>query len=239
MGHAEPTAAKGKDRSSTELNSYIEALKVRLYQIHKELLVGKPWLPEESSDKVVLERGTASVLQTMRKLLMTGLLWSVRSTSPPPFHVITTVMNRCRRSSRISTGKRTLHSMNWMGSSSTGLRCIWERYANFPRIPWPSILSCFRKFLGLARETDGYNWTHWPENASVCSVRKRRALRSWPWKNWNGLWRRTFPRHVWIPWRIFSCSAVWPACRTLMWRPCARHIFTRTMRGNCGYTRPA
>ena len=30
--------SKGKDRSSTELNSYIEALKVRLYQIHKELL---------------------------------------------------------------------------------------------------------------------------------------------------------------------------------------------------------
>ena len=34
--------SKGKDRSSTELNSYIEALKVRLYQIHKELLCRKP-----------------------------------------------------------------------------------------------------------------------------------------------------------------------------------------------------
>lgn len=53
--------SKGKDRSSTELNSYIEALKVRLYQIHKELLCrGGPDYPEESSDKVVLERGTAS-----------------------------------------------------------------------------------------------------------------------------------------------------------------------------------
>ena len=30
--------SKGKDRVSLELNSYIEALKVRLYQIHKELL---------------------------------------------------------------------------------------------------------------------------------------------------------------------------------------------------------
>ena len=54
--------SKGKkDRSSTELNSYIEALKVRLYQIHKELLCREALItPKESSDKVVLERGTAS-----------------------------------------------------------------------------------------------------------------------------------------------------------------------------------
>lgn len=30
--------SKGKDRISIELNSYIESLKVRLYQLHKDLL---------------------------------------------------------------------------------------------------------------------------------------------------------------------------------------------------------
>ena len=47
--------SKGKDRSSTELNSYIEALKVKAVSDSQGTsLSGSPDHPEESSDKVVL-----------------------------------------------------------------------------------------------------------------------------------------------------------------------------------------
>lgn len=36
--------SKGKDRVSMELNSYIESLTVRLYQIHKELVCQEAWV---------------------------------------------------------------------------------------------------------------------------------------------------------------------------------------------------
>lgn len=105
--------SKGKDRSSTELNSYIEALKVRLYQIHKELLCREALItPKNLLIKLFSKEERHLVLQTMRKCIddWTSLIgWS---SSLPLSHVITTVMNCCRRSSRISTVKRTLHSMN-------------------------------------------------------------------------------------------------------------------------------
>lgn len=105
--------SKGKDRSSTELNSYIEALKVRLYQIHKELLCREALItPKNLLIKLFSKEERHLVLQTMRKCIddWTSLIGT--EYQPPPFHVITTVMNRYRRSLRISTGKRILHFMN-------------------------------------------------------------------------------------------------------------------------------
>lgn len=105
--------SKGKDRSSTELNSYIEALKVRLYQIHKELLCREALItPKNLLIKLFSKEERHLVLQTMRKCIddWTSLIGT--EYQPSTIHVITTVMNRCRRSLRISTGKRILHSMS-------------------------------------------------------------------------------------------------------------------------------
>lgn len=117
--------SKGKDRSSTELNSYIEALKVRLYQIHKELLCREALItPKNLLIKLFSKEERHLVLQTMRKCIddWTSLIGT--EYQPSTIHVITTVMNRCRQSLRISTRKRILHFMNLVGNSSTGLRCI-------------------------------------------------------------------------------------------------------------------
>ena len=62
--------SKGKDRSSTELNSYIEALKVRLYQIHKELLCREALItPKNLLIKLFSKEERHLVLQTMRKCI--------------------------------------------------------------------------------------------------------------------------------------------------------------------------
>ena len=118
--------SKGKDRSSTELNSYIEALKVRLYQIHKELLCREALItPKNLLIKLFSKEERHLVLQTMRKCIddWTSLIGTEYQPSTISRY-ITTVMNRCRQSLRISTRKRILHFMNLVGNSSTGLRCI-------------------------------------------------------------------------------------------------------------------
>ena len=52
--------SKGKDRTSVELNSYIESLTVRLYQIHKELLCQEALItPKHLLVKLFSKRGTA------------------------------------------------------------------------------------------------------------------------------------------------------------------------------------
>ena len=62
--------SKGKDRSSTELNSYIEALKVRLYQIHRELLCREALItPKNLLIKLFSKEERHLVLQTMRKCI--------------------------------------------------------------------------------------------------------------------------------------------------------------------------
>ncbi|WP_443680888.1 Arm DNA-binding domain-containing protein, partial [Phocaeicola plebeius] len=62
--------SKGKDRSSTELNSYIEALKVRLYQIHKELLCREALItPKNLLIKLFSKEERHLVLQTMRNCI--------------------------------------------------------------------------------------------------------------------------------------------------------------------------
>ena len=52
--------SKGKDRTAVELNSYIESLTVRLYQIHKELICQEALItPKHLFNKIVFKGGTA------------------------------------------------------------------------------------------------------------------------------------------------------------------------------------
>ena len=62
--------SKGKDRVSLELNSYIEALKVRLYQIHKELLCRDALItPQNMLVKLFAKEERHLVVETMKKCI--------------------------------------------------------------------------------------------------------------------------------------------------------------------------
>ena len=62
--------SKGKDRTSVELNSYIESLTVRLYQIHKELLCQEALItPKHLLVKLFSKEERRTVLGTMRKYM--------------------------------------------------------------------------------------------------------------------------------------------------------------------------
>ena len=87
--------SKGKDRVSLELNSYIEALKVRLYQIHKGLLCRDALItPKNMLVKLFSKEERHLVVETMKKCIddwrsLIGQEYS-RLLSP----AMTTAMNR-------------------------------------------------------------------------------------------------------------------------------------------------
>ena len=58
--------SKGKDRVSMELNSYIESLTVRLYQIHKELVCQEAWVTPKH---LLIKLGRRTVLSTMKRYM--------------------------------------------------------------------------------------------------------------------------------------------------------------------------
>lgn len=87
--------SKGKDRVSLELNSYIEALKVRLYQIHKELLCRDALItPRNMLVKLFSKEERHLVVETMKNVLMTGVLLSGRNTNRLLSPAMTTATNR-------------------------------------------------------------------------------------------------------------------------------------------------
>ncbi len=62
--------SKGKDRTSVELNSYIESLTIRLYQIHKELVCREALItPKHLLVKLFSKEERRTVLGTMRKYM--------------------------------------------------------------------------------------------------------------------------------------------------------------------------
>lgn len=62
--------SRGKDRASIELNSYIESLTVRLYQIHKELLCQEALItPKNLLAKLFSKEERRTVLGTMKKYM--------------------------------------------------------------------------------------------------------------------------------------------------------------------------
>lgn len=62
--------SKGKDRTSVELNSYIESLTIRLYQIHKELVCREALItPKHLLVKLFSKDERRTVLGTMKKYM--------------------------------------------------------------------------------------------------------------------------------------------------------------------------
>lgn len=145
--------SKGKDRSSTELNSYIEALKVRLYQIHKELLCREALItPKNLLIKLFSKEERHLVLQTMRKciddwtsLIGTEYQPSTISRYNNCYESLQTVIKDFYRKEDI-----TFHELNgeFIDRFEMHLRTVRKLSQN----TLTKYMSCFRKFLGLARE---------------------------------------------------------------------------------------
>ena len=160
--------SKGKDRSSTELNSYIEALKVRLYQIHKELLCREALItPKNLLIKLFSKEERHLVLQTMRKcindwtsLIGTEYQPSTISRYNNCYESLQTVIKDFYKKEDI-----TFHELNgeFIDRFEMHLRTVRKLSQN----TLTKYMSCFRKFLGLARENG------WLEQDPLAGKRKR------------------------------------------------------------------
>lgn len=160
--------SKGKDRSSTELNSYIEALKVRLYQIHKELLCREALItPKNLLIKLFFKEERHLVLQTMRKciddwtsLIGTEYQPSTISRYNNCYESLQTVIKDFYRKEDI-----TFHELSgeFIDRFEMHLRTVRKLSQN----TLTKYMSCFRKFLGLARENG------WLELDPLAGKRKR------------------------------------------------------------------
>ena len=160
--------SKGKDRSSTELNSYIEALKVRLYQIHKELLCREALItPKNLLIKLFSKEERHLVLQTMRKciddwtsLIGTEYQPSTISRYNNCYESLQTVIKDFYKKEDI-----TFHELNgeFIDRFEMHLRTVRKLSQN----TLTKYMSCFRKFLGLARENG------WLELDPLAGKRKR------------------------------------------------------------------
>lgn len=145
--------SKGKDRSSMELNSYIEALKVRLYRIHKELLCREALItPKNLLIKLFSKEEQHLVLQTMRKciddwtsLIGTEYQPSTISRYNNCYESLQTVIKDFYRKEDI-----IFHELNgeFIDRFEMHLRTVRKLSQN----TLTKYMSCFRKFLGLARE---------------------------------------------------------------------------------------
>ena len=160
--------SKGKDRSSTELNSYIEALKVRLYQIHKELLCREALItPKNLLIKLFSKEERHLVLQTMRKciddwtsLIGTEYQPSTISRYNNCYESLQTVIKDFYKKEDI-----TFHELSgeFIDRFEMHLRTVRKLSQN----TLTKYMSCFRKFLELARENG------WLELDPLAGKRKR------------------------------------------------------------------
>ena len=147
--------SKGKDRSSTELNSYIEALKVRLYQIHKELLCREALItPKNLLIKLFSKEERHLVLQTMRKciddwtsLIGTEYQPSTISRYNNCYESLQTVIKDFYRKEDI-----TFHELN--GEFIDRFEMHLRRYANFPEYPD----QVYELFPQISRTGPGKRW---------------------------------------------------------------------------------
>lgn len=165
--------SKGKDRSSTELNSYIEALKVRLYQIHKELLCREALItPKNLLIKLFSKEERHLVLQTMRKciddwtsLIGTEYQPSTISRYNNCYESLQTVIKDFYRKEDI-----TFHELSgeFIDRFEMHLRTVRKLSQN----TLTKYMSCFRKFLGLAgKRMAGAGSVGWKTQASVSEGR--------------------------------------------------------------------
>ena len=130
--------SKGKDRTSVELNSYIESLTVRLYQIHKELLCQEALItPKHLLVKLFSKEERRTVLGTMKK--------STLSRYGNCYESLETVIHEFYKKEDISFNEL---NGEFIDAFEMHLRIVRRLSQN----TLTKYMSCFRKIIGIARD---------------------------------------------------------------------------------------
>ena len=145
--------SKGKDRTSVELNSYIESLTVRLYQIHKELLCQEALItPKHLLVKLFSKEERRTVLGTMRKYMedWTALIGkeyqkSTLSRYGNCYESLETVIHEFYKKEDISFNEL---NGEFIDAFEMHLRIVRRLSQN----TLTKYMSCFRKIIGIARD---------------------------------------------------------------------------------------
>lgn len=141
--------SKGKDRVSMELNSYIESLTVRLYQIHKELVCQEAWVTPKH---LLIKLGRRTVLSTMKRYMddWTALIGKEYQKSTLSRY------GNCYESLKIAINEFykkediAFNELNgeFIDAFEMHLRIVRKLSQN----TLTKYVSCFRKIIGIARD---------------------------------------------------------------------------------------
>ena len=145
--------SKGKDRTSVELNSYIESLTIRLYQIHKELVCREALItPKHLLVKLFSKDERRTVLGTMKKYMddWTALIGkeyqkSTLSRYGNCYDSLKTVINEFYKKEDISFNEL---NGEFIDAFEMHLRIVRELSQN----TLTKYMSCFRKIIGIAKD---------------------------------------------------------------------------------------
>lgn len=144
--------SKGKDRSSRELNMYLETLRDRIYVIHRNSVYdGERLTPKKILDILYAREGRNQVLKAMKECI-DG--WA---DSPGDLHPVTLARyNRCR--GLVETVIRDVYNKEDVAFSELDRKFItaFERYLKetrgLARNTAAKYLECFRKVLKVAQQ---------------------------------------------------------------------------------------
>ena len=145
--------SRGKDRASIELNSYIESLTVRLYQIHKELLCQEALItPKNLLAKLFFKEERRTVLGTMKKYMddWTALIGkeyqkSTLSRYGNCYESLATVINEFYKKEDIAFSEL---NGEFIDAFEMHLRVVRKLSQN----TLTKYMSCFRKIIGIAKD---------------------------------------------------------------------------------------
>lgn len=145
--------SKGKDRASVELNSYIESLTIRLYQIHKELVCREALItPKHLLVRLFSKEERRTVLGTMKKYMddWTALIGkeyqkSTLSRYGNCYDSLKTVINEFYKKEDISFNEL---NGEFIDAFEMHLRIVRELSQN----TLTKYMSCFRKIIGIAKD---------------------------------------------------------------------------------------
>lgn len=145
--------SKGKDRTSVELNSYIESLTIRLYQIHKELVCREALItPKHLLVKLFSKDERRTVLGTMKKYMedWTALIGkeyqkSTLSRYGNCYDSLKTVINEFYKKEDISFNEL---NGEFIDAFEMHLRIVRKLSQN----TLTKYMSCFRKIIGIAKD---------------------------------------------------------------------------------------
>ena len=145
--------SKGKDRTSVELNSYIESLTIRLYQIHKELVCREALItPKHLLVKLFSKDERRTVLGTMKKYMedWTALIGkeyqkSTLSRYGNCYDSLKTVINEFYKKEDSSFNEL---NGEFIDAFEMHLRIVRKLSQN----TLTKYMSCFRKIIGIAKD---------------------------------------------------------------------------------------